>query len=203
MKKILVRVRIPREAAGFGAEWIDAWLARRLFARHPRQVENVLWVREVLLRGWERLGEDTAWFGETAALVAAWDPASVERLLGGGEGAFLGPLDLGEPAGFQSLSLRLELPAPLFTEPGDRLADFCAGLHAPLIIRRTADGSSFEVPEKTRKKKMIFEGSCAENEEGARMRIVVGPRFPLGDFLRSFGGRECARRALVEGETFR
>jgi len=49
LKPVFVKTTLPREAAGFGPEWRDAWLMRALFAARPDQLENVLSMRESLI----------------------------------------------------------------------------------------------------------------------------------------------------------
>ena len=54
LKPVHLFASIPREAAGFGTEWLDAWLMRRLLELEtcPDQLENVLSIRESLVGPW-------------------------------------------------------------------------------------------------------------------------------------------------------
>ena len=199
LRPLRLKALIPLEAAGLGQEWLDAWLTRRLMELHPGNVENVLSVRETLFGPWDLFGAETAWFGETVVEVAAWNTEDVAGSLArGAPGPFGEPVDVGEPGVFSRLSLRLHLPAGLFPDPVGRLALFLRDRHAPVTVMRAGGGWRLAVAEKSTKKGMILGGSGAEEANEVCVDLVVGPKFPLGEFLASFPEREAARRALVE-----
>ncbi len=189
LKPAFALAAIPREAAGFGAEWLDAWLLRRLLAGHPDQLGNVLSVRECLVGPWAE-GLDCAWFGRTVAAVTSWDEVPAD--------SFDGPAPDGfSPGEFRCLELRLELPGELFPDAGGRLASFLNSRHVPVTVQRAAGGLRYTVPEKALRKKSLLAGRAAEGATGTAMELRVGPKFPLAEFLAEAGALHGASRAAV------
>jgi hypothetical protein len=184
------KARIPAAAAGLGQEWLDAWLMRGLMEADPGKAENVLSAREILISSWELFGTETAWFGETVVAVTARTADPSWPL---GE-----PLDEWRPGSFSRLSLGVSLPARFFPDPIGRLSRFLGELHAPVTVRREGRTWLFSGSDKARKRKMLLEGRGMEAKSEAALQLVVGRRFPLGEFLASFPERTAARRARVE-----
>jgi hypothetical protein len=189
LKPTRAAFRIPRDASGFGREWLDAWLLRRLLAAHPGQVGTVLAVRECLVAPWA--GDlDCAWFGQAVAEITAW-----EALPGG---IFDGPAPDGfVPGEFRWIDLRVELPLALFPDPGTRLAAFMNDRHVPVTIHRSPDGLRLAVAGKGLRRKELLAGSAAPAQGMTVLELRAGPKFPLGEFLRAAGALPGASRAAA------
>jgi hypothetical protein len=196
LKPVHVTARIPPEAAGMGAEWIDAWLLRALLERHPDQADNVLSVTEAFAADSGVIADGVPWFGQTVAGVIAWDPGGLPA---GGEsepvGARVPGFDITVP---RTVQVRIELPAGVFPNPAGRLAEFLRDAHAPVTLTRRGDTESFVVPGKSAKKKLLLAGTCRSADAGAVLELSVGTRPFLGQWLASFGDPDAVRDAVVE-----
>jgi hypothetical protein len=190
--------RLPREAAGLGNRWAEAWLMRMLLSMHPGQLENVLAMREALLEASGILGGETAWFGQTVVAVTAWDTNELAALLARAPGPFGSVVPDHEPGAFHSMRVRLELPAALFAQAPARLAAFLRDSHAPVTLSRSAGTVRLHAHDKSLKKRMLLEGTCAGTADGSHLDLLIGPKMALGTWLESFGGRGMPRRALAE-----
>jgi len=102
-----------------------------------------------------------------------------------------------EPGRFTRASLALRLPLEHFSAPGDRLVKFLRGSYVACNVRRVGARSVLEMPKKSAKKKSVFAGGFEEVDGCTVMRLTVGPKFDLGKFLASFGGRGQHRYAEV------
>jgi hypothetical protein len=191
LKPVFVKRALPRESAGLGPEWRDAWLMRALFAARPDQLGNVLSMRESLIGPWAA-GLDTPWFGQSVVGVSAWD---TESALGGSLGDSLGDFS---PGVFRSLDVRLTLPGAFFPQPGARLASFLNAEHIPITLLRAEGGGEYTIGEKALRKKALLAGRFTDDGREAVLELRVGPRFPLAAFLGSFPGPGVSRRALLE-----
>jgi hypothetical protein len=185
LKPVYVAARLPRETAGMGAPWIDAWLMREYLARHPDEADNVLSVSVPFAAGTAMGADDLPWFGQTVAAVIAWDTSR------------LSSTDF-DPEAAKSIRVRVELPADLFADPAQRLADFLRDAHAPVTVSRSGDTASFAVGEKSLKKKMLLAGTCRTSRGGAVIELTIGSRPFLREWLESFGDTRSARRAVVQ-----
>jgi radical SAM superfamily enzyme YgiQ (UPF0313 family) len=198
LRPVYVTARIPREAAGMGAPWIDAWLLRKFLAGHPAETDNILSVNGTLAAGTAMNADDLPWFGRTVAAVIAWDAARLARSLGDAAGP-LGVIVQGfDPEAVRTISLRLELPGGFFPDPAQRLADFLRDAHAPVTLSRSGDTATFTASEKSLKKRMLLAGTCRTSRTGTAFDLQIGSRPFLREWLESFGERETARRAVVE-----
>jgi len=198
LRPVFVRARIPREAAGLGSRWAEAWLMRRLLEKSPAQLENVLAVREALADASGVLGEESLWYGQTVAAITAWDPDRLADLQEPEGGTFGPVVQEWKPGVFRALRMRVELPSSLFPQAPENLAAFLRDAHAPVTLFR-AGGTQRLVPaEKSLKKKMLREGTCVETPGGWMLDLLVGPKFSLGQWLQSSAGKAAARAALVE-----
>ncbi len=188
LKPVFLRTTLPREAAGLGPEWRDAWLMRALFAARPDQLENVLSMRESLIGPWAS-DLDTPWFGQTVVGVSAWDTESA-----------LGDFSPGDfsPGAFHSLDVRLTLPGAFFPHAGARLASFLNAEHIPITLRRAEGGGEYTIGDKALRKKALLAGRFTDTGGEAVLELRVGPRFPLTAYLGSFPGPGVSRRALLE-----
>ena len=198
LRPLYLTARLPREAAGLGNRWAEAWLMRMLLSMHPGQLENVLAMREALLEGSGVLGGETAWFGRTVVAVTAWDTNALAELCARAPGPF-GSVDPDhEPGTFHSMRVRLELPAVLFADAPASLAAFLRDSHAPVTLSRSAGAVRLHAHDKSVKKRMLLEGTCAGTADGFLLDLLIGPKMALGTWLESFGGRGMPRRALAE-----
>jgi hypothetical protein len=195
LRPVFVTARLPREAAGMGAPWIDAWLLRAFLAARPAEADNVLSVSVPFAAGTAMNADDLPWFGQTVAAVIAWDVERLSRNLGEPLGGIMPEFD---PGAATSIRVRVELPARLFADPAQRLADFMRDAHAPVTLSRSRDTATFTAAEKSLKKKMLLAGACRTTAEGAELILTVGSRPFLKEWLESFGDMRAARRALVE-----
>jgi len=103
-----------------------------------------------------------------------------------------------EPGVFGQMTLRLTLPAAHFPEAGAQLRKFLQEAYVPVNLRRVGAGYVFDIPEKARKKKVLLAGEVTQDETTFTARLVVGPKFDLMGYLRSFPGPERWREARAE-----
>jgi len=199
LKPVYMTARLPRETAGMGTPWIDAWLLRKFLAGHPEEADNILSVTGTFAAGTAMGADDLPWFGKTVAAVIAWDAARLTRNQGDAAGP-LGPIvqDF-DPDAVRTIRVRVELPGEFFPHPAERLAAFLRDAHAPVTLSRLGeDTEAFTAAEKSLKKKMLLAGTCRASEEGSELELLVGSRPFLREWLESFGEPGTARRALVE-----
>jgi len=96
------------------------------------------------------------------------------------------------------MELALTLPTMYFPDAGSQLRGFLHAAYAPVNIRKVGEGYAFDVSEKALKKKLLFEGEFSQDEAAFTARLVVGPKFEMLDYLRSFSKLEYWREARVE-----
>ncbi|HET6487765.1 MAG TPA: radical SAM protein [Spirochaetia bacterium] len=205
LQPLRVVARVPREAAGMGREWTDAWLCRRLLELHPELLDNVLCVRESLIASLPSFGERTPWFGESIAEVMAWDPEALARVLGAAVGGFH---ELTEAEALEKLRLRVSLPASGAKDAPSGLAAFLRDHHGPVTLRRKGDSVELMASAKAIQKRLLLAGTAwrttaASNalEEAGDLwvlELVIGTRFPLAEWLAVCCGPGADRTALVE-----
>jgi len=186
-----VIVDVPPEAAGFGGEWLDAWLARELFRRHPLLVDAVLSVREALIGPWCGARLASPWYGETVAAVTSWEPTvEIDRACRRAPEGY-------EPGAFSSLDLEVDLPREVFPWAGEGITAWLRGDRAPATIRRTETGWTIELPDAWRKRRALLGGGWRDTGGGIVVAIRVGAKFDLPAFLAGVAGPEAARLARV------
>jgi hypothetical protein len=186
-----VRVTVPPEAAGFGGEWLDAWLARRLFREHPGLVDAVLSVREALIGPWCGARLVSPWHGETVAAVTAWewgDEAS--RAYEPAPAEF-------KPGVFSALDLEVDLPHAVFPWAAEGIAAWLRNDRTPATVKRQDATWSIELPEAWLKRRALLGGGWRDTGEGIVVAIRVGSKFDLPAFLAGVAGPEAARLARV------
>jgi hypothetical protein len=186
-----VRVTIPPEAAGFGSEWLNAWLARRLFREHPELVDAVLSVREALIEPWCGARLVSPWHGATVAAVTAWewgDEAS--RVYERAPAGF-------EPGVFSTLDLEVDLPHVVFPWAAEGIAAWLRNDRAPATVRRVDETWTIELPEAWMKRRSLLGGGWRDTGGGIVVSIRVGRKFDLPAFLSGVAGPEAARLARV------
>jgi hypothetical protein len=94
--------------------------------------------------------------------------------------------------------MRVELPASLLSHAAEDLAAFLRDAHAPVTLVRAGSAQRLVPAEKSLKKRMLREGTCARTRTGWLLDLLVGPRFSLGQWLQSSAGKGAPRAALVE-----
>jgi hypothetical protein len=186
-----VRVELPPEVAGFGGEWLDTWLARRLFSEHPALVDTVLSVHEALIGPWcgDRLV--SAWHGATVAAVTAWEWSDEAA-------SALGPaVPSFEPGSFATLDLEVDLPHAVFPWAVEGIEGWLRTDRTPATVRRTDAGWSIGLPEAWSKRRALLGGGWHDTGDGIVVALTVGPKFDLPGFLAGVAGPEAARLARV------
>ena len=69
--------------------------------------------------------------------------------------------------------------------------------YVPCNVRRTGETYSLVLPKRALRKKAVFAGEYTELAGSTNLRLTVGPKFDLGAYLGSFGGRGHHRWAQV------
>jgi radical SAM superfamily enzyme YgiQ (UPF0313 family) len=196
-----VHVRLPAEVTGASADWLNSWLMRKMLSSHPALVDNLLAVQESLFSTRENLRRYGPLYGETIIALRAWNADEVlttlvqQPSLGGL--AILGMAEGFEPGRFSSMQFNMTLPVDWFPDVGGRLRDFLRGIYVPCNLRREGRGYRVDLPKKALKKKVLFDGEFEEVDGQFKARLVVGPKFDLLGFLRSFPQPERYRNAEV------
>ncbi len=209
LKPVYARFRLPPEVAGRDPAWLNAWVMRALLAQYPDLLDNLLSVEESLFTTKDNRRRFANLYGETVFALKAWDatqllhilasedspprlPPTVYRLL------FLGWAEGFETGTFARAELVLTLPVVHFPDAGAQLRRFLHAAYAPVNVRRVGEAYVFDVPEKALKKKLLFEGEFSQDETTFSARLIVGPKFELLDYLRSFPASERWREARIE-----
>jgi len=193
LQPVYVRLRLPPLVSGVSPEWMDAWVLRGLLAAYPALTDGLLSARESLFTVGENRRRYPGLWGETVFAFRAWDP---DVLLSAITGAaprtppgfeFLSVVERFEPGRFRRMALSLTLPAAHFPDAGRRLLDFLRASYVPCNVRREGAGYRFDLPPRSLKKRVLFEGEYRQDDAHFVARLVVGPKFDLRAFLRSFG----------------
>jgi hypothetical protein len=204
---------LPREIASAGSAWRDAYVMRSLLAAHPELVDTLMSVRESLFTVKGMANRYTGLYGESVIALKAWDVATLGRLLAEGDDLpggvrFLGFAEGFEPGVFQRMLLRLELPSARFQEAGQQLRRFLHHQHVPVNVRNPGGSETgrpemdgfyvLDIPEKARKKRVIFAGRYVEAHDVFRAELEVSPKFDLMAYVRSFPVSFRYREAVAE-----
>jgi radical SAM superfamily enzyme YgiQ (UPF0313 family) len=203
LRPVYAVLRLPPLVAGVSPEWMNSWVMRGLLAARPALAGNLLSARESLFTTGENRQRYPGFCGETVFALRAWDPEALVRALTDAAGGFepyfvfLSLAEGFEPGRFRRMGLSLTLPAVDFPDAGPRLRDFLRAAYVPCNVRREGAGFRFDLPPKALKKKVLFEGTYEQNGDRFTARLLVGPRFDLGGFLRSFGPPDRHRLAQV------
>lgn len=206
LKPVYVRLRLPPLVAGVSPEWMNAWVLRGLLADCPALTDNLLSARESLFTTRENRRRYAGFYGETVFALKAWDSAALVHTLTTTEGSsdekvtgfeFLSLAEGFEPGRFRRMRLSLTLPVADFPDAGRRLLDFLRAAYVPCNVRREGAGYRFDLPAKALKKRVLFQGDYEQSADGFAARLVVGPKFDLHGFLRSFGEPDLHRLARV------
>ncbi|MGC9394787.1 MAG: radical SAM protein [Anaerolineae bacterium] len=214
LKPVYARFWLPPEVAGRDPAWLNAWMMQALLARYPDLLDNLLSVEESLFTTKDNRRRYANLHGETVFALKAWDTARLIEILDSEispprlpsredsrtvyRPPFLGWADAFATGMFTRMELALTLPTMYFPDAGSQLRTFLHAAYAPVNLRREGEGYAFDVPEKALKKKLLFEGEFDQDENTFAARLVVGPKFELLDYLRSFPEPERWREASVE-----
>jgi radical SAM superfamily enzyme YgiQ (UPF0313 family) len=202
LKPVYARLRLPPDVAGRDPAWLNAWVMRALLAQYPDLLDNLLSAEESLFTTKDNRRRFANLHGETVFALKAWDAAKLAEVIGSGRAGegmrFLGWVDGFGSGTFARAELALTLPTAHFPDAGGQLRRFLHAAYAPVNVRRVGEGYVFDVPEKALKKKLLFEGEFSQDETVFTARLVVGPKFDLLDYLRSFPEPERFREASVE-----
>ena len=204
LKPRYVRLRLPLTVAGAPPEWVNAWVMRGVLQACPEQVDNLLSARESLFTvGENRRRYPHGLYGETVFAFRAWDgEALLEALATAGDRlqeffGYLSPVEDFEPGRFSRATLELDLPIDRFPDAVLRLRDFLRAGYVPCNLRREGDRLHLDLPPRALRKRVLFEGEGRQEKDRYRLRLVVGPKFDLLGFLRSFDEPALYRLARV------
>ena len=197
---LYIHVRLPAEVAGTSTEWLNSWMMRTILSRQPTLVDNLLSAQESLFTTRDNLRLYGPYYGETVFALRAWDADDVLQALL--QDHRLGDLILGlaegyEPGRFQSMHIDMTLPVDWFPDAGERLRDYLRDSYVACNLRRENHGYRLDLPPKARKKRVLFDGEFEEVEGQFLARLVVGPKFDLLGFLKSFPQPERYRNTEV------
>ncbi len=209
-RPIYARMWLPPIVATADPAWVNALVMRALLSASPELADDVLSIRESLFSVKGAAARYVGLFGETVVAIKTWDRdpehgvtaflsqlSAPDTMLPGGV-RFLGVLDGFEPGIFERMSLRLELPAQVFPDAGQQLRRYLQEQYVPVNLRGQDGGYVFDIPEKARKKRVIFEGRFAEADGAFEAELVVSPKFDLVAYLRSFPDAGRYREARAE-----
>ncbi len=209
LSPVLARVRVPREAAGMGTDWLNARLLRELIALRPERAKNILGVREALMSAW--LGGNPAlpWHGWALAAVTAWDAEeareTIECARDTAEEKGGPPLWRWEllPAGpppdtFASARLVADLDAEFFPESERVISNALHAQHVPFTTKKETDGYAFVVAEKALKKRALYSALLRRGNAGTRLEILAGPKLDVAALLKEFPLPRVALQAVFE-----
>jgi hypothetical protein len=203
LRPVYARLWLPPEIAGVEPEWLNAWVMRCLLQARPVLVDNLLAVEESLFTTKENRRNFAGFHGETVFAFKAWEAAALVAALvdvttTAGGVKVLEVLEAFEPGAFERMTIALTLPTARFLDAGQQLRRFLRDAYVPVNVRREGDGYCFDIPAKALKKKVLFEGEYRQGELSFEARLVVGPRFDLLGYLRSFPEPGRYREARVE-----
>jgi hypothetical protein len=203
LQPIYVRVRLPPVVAGGTTEWMNAWVLKGLLEACPELLDNLLTARESLFTvgdNQERLGP---FYGETVCALTGWDVQRAADMLVALPRQAVSGLEIlstveGFSAGvFERATLSFVLVQDHFPEAGRMLVEFLRANYVPCNLRRAGSGYVLDLPEKALKKRTVFKGAFQEAEGHVAFHLVVGPKFDLVGYLRSFDGPDRSRGVSV------
>ncbi|MFN2108130.1 MAG: radical SAM protein [Anaerolineae bacterium] len=202
LKPVYARFWLPPETAGRDPAWLNAWMMQALLAQYPDLFDNLLSVEESLFTTKDNRRRYANLHGETVLALKAWDTTKLAETFKNEESlsrlSFLGWIDTFEPGTFTRMELALTLPSAHFPDAGQQLRSVLQAAYAPVNVRRVGECYTFDVPDKTLKKKLLFEGEFNQGAAVFTARLVVGPKFELLDYLCSFPEPDRWREASVE-----
>ncbi len=205
LSPVFTRVRVPREAAGMGADWLNACLLRALIALRPEQAKNILSVRETLMSAWLGGSPALPWHGWALAAVTAWDAEQARETIGGARdsaeetGFRWEPLPAEPaPATFKSARLVADLDAEFFPDSQRVISNALHAQHVPFTVKKEMDGYAFVVAEKALKKKAFFSAALRKNGAGTRLEILAGPKLDAAALFKEFPLPRAVLQAVFE-----
>jgi len=203
LKPLYARLWLPPVVAGTASAWRNAWVLQQLLAQYPELADNLLAVQESLFSTKDNARRYVGMYGESIFALKAWDTAALATTLMPSTGdtaelQFLAWVDTFTPGQFRRMQIDLVLPSVHFPNAGPQLRKFLQAKYVPVNLRRVGAGYVFDIPAKARKKKVLFEGEFRQNKVNFAARLVVGPKFDVVGYLRSFDGPNYSREALVK-----
>ncbi len=207
LNPLFARVTIPREAAAARSEWLNAVLLRGFLDLCPRELENVLRVREVVVSPWLGPAFAGSWFGCGIVEIVAWDRQKLEAALSvpfGAQGNPSAPrfqlLAPGEisAGSFSSIALALELPLELFPKADEAIGEALRATHTAFTTERSVDGYRMIVSEKAKKRKGLLDARYRMNGESLRLELAAGPKLEAGALFSRFPNPRASAGAVIE-----
>jgi hypothetical protein len=211
------RFRLPVQVAGAEPAWINAFVTRSLLARYPELGPELLSVQEAVFTTKANAPRYSGVWGETLVGIRAWHAAALGVLTEGevlpGGLIFEGFVPAFVPGQFERMRVRLVLSLAHFPDAGPRLRRYLQDQYVPVNLRRLSTGElaelgsgsaaitaayRFEIPEKARKKRVLFEGLYVERDGRFEAELVVSPKFDFVDYMRSLSEPARAREVRVE-----
>jgi len=201
LKPLYAWVWLPPETAGADPEWLHAYLLRSFLRQYPDLREQLLSAQESLFATKDQRRRYAGLYGETVCAFKAWDVEVLQSIVKEETASgvrFLGWVNDFTPGAFSRIELRFRLPTAHFPDAANCLRKFLQAEYVPVNLRRNGDGYVLDIPEKARKKKVIFEGELAQDGPVCVGRLVVSPKFDWVSYLRAFPDSERWREAQAE-----
>ena len=214
-------LRLDPWLAGVVPEFLNAFVFKGILSRYPELLDNLLAVRESLFTLHPNARRFPSVSGETVFALKAWDVEALKCTLAEETRFFpknlvsesqaiqiVGQAEGFTPGSFTRLHLEVHLPGDLFPEAQVRLEEYLRGAYLRYSLRWEGSRYRFDLPRKTLKKKILFDGffetygnrnrNGNEEGEGFFASLDVGPKFDLAAFLETFGQQELFRHARVQ-----
>jgi hypothetical protein len=205
LRPVYFVVRVAPLLADVAPECLNAFVFREILQQVPELSDTLLSVRESLFTHRDNVHRFPLWSGETVFALKAWDadiletgffpknPVSDNSII-----HILRPAKGFTPGAFTRLHLDLFLPADLFPDPRARLEQYLRGAYLRYSLRREGHGYRFDLPPKSLKKRILFNGFFEVGDDRFHARLDAGPKFDLREFLATFGPEDLAHHAEVK-----
>ncbi|MEW5814214.1 MAG: radical SAM protein [Spirochaetota bacterium] len=210
LASVYVLTRIHKQLAGTSKEWLNAACLRAIFKACPELAALLLAAEECLFsellgNGKGRGGSDLLWYGETVFKLKSFNSDAItDRLSKGlslnlfgetvqaiGEGLeIVSVLREYKPSNrflsFLKVVIHLELPRGSINRVTELLAAFFKKEYLGISLRKAGSAYKFDISEKAKRKKIIFEGRVSDSPGGCELDVTVSPRFNFAEFARTF-----------------
>jgi hypothetical protein len=191
---------------GMRPEFVEAVVFKELVSRFPEWIDNLLSVQENLftLRANRALFPPSMMCGEHIFALKAWDVESIQQTLETLGGVclpsfrILGVADQFAPGVYSRIDLEITLPASHFAEPRRKLETYLRSTYLPYTLQRQGNGYIVNVPDKGRKKQVLYEGYIEPGETDFVARLGVGSKFDLMAWLNLFDQPQMHYHAQIE-----
>ncbi|HTX72467.1 MAG TPA: hypothetical protein VMC79_06540, partial [Rectinemataceae bacterium] len=192
-RRVFVQVGLPPGLDGATAQYRSSWLLRALASGAPDSTRAIFLAEEALFSSARLEGLLPHFYGECVFSLGGPDPDLIRALLG--------------KLGYRVLE---ELPEPSWIRADLRIApewardaypalrDWLAREHVEVIERREGGGRLLDVPERGRKRHLLYAVHEAPRSDGAplQLRLDLGHRARLADWLDRLGPA-CTRSAGI------